>query len=274
MIALNCLAALAVLALHARRPHEQQGGTSAVMRQPQKITKALVLLLTMNSGCADAISFLALGQVLTAAMTGNTVFLGLALVGAKHFMPQVYLVAILSFMAGAAWAAFVVRGKRHVTGLNETVLTALWYEEAMLLIFAILAFAMPDLPADLFVFLLAFSMGVQGATARRLGVNGVPTTVITSTSTGLMEYLVWHPIEVREQRNQRGQSKPSTDFRPSIWLWASDIVLYAAGAAASGFLELRVGLRAIVLPLIIIGVVALWSRTALRHEKRIEHPDQ
>lgn len=244
------------------------------MRQPQKITKALVLLLTMNSGCADAISFLALGQVLTAAMTGNTVFLGLSLIGAKHFTPQVYLVSILSFMAGAAWGAFVVRKDRYVTGLNETVLRAMLWEGAMLLVFAILAFAVPGLPADLFVFLLAFSMGIQGATARRIGVNGIPTTVITSTSTGLMEYLVWHPIEVREQRRQREPLKSYTDFRPSIWLWASDIVLYAAGAAASGFLELRVGLRAILLPLIIIGLVALWSRAALRHEKRAERPDQ
>ena len=50
------------------------------LRAPTALKNALVLLLTAAAGYVDAVSYLALGRVFTANMTGNTVLLGLALV--------------------------------------------------------------------------------------------------------------------------------------------------------------------------------------------------
>jgi len=48
-----------------------------------KIRDLLLGALTVSSGAIDAISFLALGKVFSAFMTGNIAFLGLRLAGAS-----------------------------------------------------------------------------------------------------------------------------------------------------------------------------------------------
>ena len=49
----------------------------------------LLLCLTLVTGLVDAFSYLALGHILVANMTGNVVFLGFALAGAPGFFPGV-----------------------------------------------------------------------------------------------------------------------------------------------------------------------------------------
>src|SRR5256714_15048500 len=46
---------------------------------------ALMLLLTVLTGVVDAVSILSLGRVFVADMTGNVVFVGFALPGARGF---------------------------------------------------------------------------------------------------------------------------------------------------------------------------------------------
>src|ERR1700726_2141789 len=64
-----------------------------------KVRDLLLNALTISSGAVDAISFLALGKVFSAFMTGNVAFLGLRVAGA----PAPHLGSILSSMV-----AFVV----------------------------------------------------------------------------------------------------------------------------------------------------------------------
>jgi uncharacterized membrane protein YoaK (UPF0700 family) len=45
----------------------------------------VLVVLTVTTGLVDAVSVLGLGQVFTANMTGNVVFLGFAAVGAPGF---------------------------------------------------------------------------------------------------------------------------------------------------------------------------------------------
>src|SRR4030081_669512 len=63
----------------------------------------LLSVLTVSSGAVDAISFLALGKVFSAFMTGNIAFLGLRVAGAGA--PGA--VAILSSMAGFAVGVYL-----------------------------------------------------------------------------------------------------------------------------------------------------------------------
>src|SRR6202140_3705264 len=62
---------------------------------------ALLLVLTLVTGLVDAFSYLALGHVFVANMTGNVVFLGFALVGAPSFSIGASAVALASFWVGA-----------------------------------------------------------------------------------------------------------------------------------------------------------------------------
>ena len=58
-------------------------------------------LLTAVTGLVDATSYLGLGHVFTANMTGNVVFLGFALGGAPGFSVPTSLVALGAFVLGA-----------------------------------------------------------------------------------------------------------------------------------------------------------------------------
>src|SRR5467141_1433340 len=68
-----------------------------------KVRDLLLKALTVSSGAVDAISFLALGKVFTAFMTGNIAFLGLRVAGAAA--PGA--AAILASMAGFAVGVFL-----------------------------------------------------------------------------------------------------------------------------------------------------------------------
>src|SRR5437773_6117780 len=62
----------------------------------------LLLALTVVTGLVDAFSYLVLGHVFVANMTGNVVFLGFALAGASGFSISASLVALGAFGLGAA----------------------------------------------------------------------------------------------------------------------------------------------------------------------------
>src|ERR1700694_5742345 len=62
---------------------------------------ALLVVLTMVTGLVDAVSYLTLGHVFVANMTGNVVFLGFAVAGATDFSIPASVVAVGAFLVGA-----------------------------------------------------------------------------------------------------------------------------------------------------------------------------
>jgi len=65
---------------------------------------AILLAMTAVTGVVDAVSFLAMGHVFTANMTGNIVLLGFALAGAAGLSVSRSSVALIAFLAGAVGA--------------------------------------------------------------------------------------------------------------------------------------------------------------------------
>src|SRR6185295_17261301 len=61
----------------------------------------LLYLFTAVSGLVDAISYIALGHVFTANMTGNIVFLGFAAAGVPGLSALRSLTALTAFLLGA-----------------------------------------------------------------------------------------------------------------------------------------------------------------------------
>jgi uncharacterized membrane protein YoaK (UPF0700 family) len=84
----------------------------AATRQPGRLLLATLLVLTMVSGLVDAVSYLGLGHVFTANMTGNVVLLGFAAAGASGFSAPACLTSLGSFLVGAAAAGRIARQER------------------------------------------------------------------------------------------------------------------------------------------------------------------
>src|SRR5213082_913759 len=61
----------------------------------------LLVAMTLVTGLVDAFSYLALGHVFVANMTGNVVFLAFALAGAKGFSLPASILALAAFSLGA-----------------------------------------------------------------------------------------------------------------------------------------------------------------------------
>jgi uncharacterized membrane protein YoaK (UPF0700 family) len=61
----------------------------------------VLLVATAVTGVVDAVSFLALGHVFTANMTGNVVFLGFAFTGAPGLSIPYSSLSLLAFFVGA-----------------------------------------------------------------------------------------------------------------------------------------------------------------------------
>src|SRR6266704_2927022 len=74
----------------------------------------LLVAMTLVTGLVDAFSYLVLGHVFVANMTGNVVFLAFALAGAHGFSLPAVVVALAAFGAGAlAGGALGSRLGRH-----------------------------------------------------------------------------------------------------------------------------------------------------------------
>ena len=147
--------------------------------------RPLLLVLTVVTGLVDAVSYLELGHVFVANMTGNVVFLGFAVAGAQDFSISASLVAIAAFMVGA------LAGGRLGSSMAEY--RSQFFAIAILvklgLVGVALVVAITAVEGDLvrygLVVLLALAMGLQNATARFLAVPDLTTTVLTLTLTGL-----------------------------------------------------------------------------------------
>jgi uncharacterized membrane protein YoaK (UPF0700 family) len=156
----------------------------ASVRHP--LTQAL-LALTFTTGLVDAVSYLALGRVFTANMTGNIVLFGFGLAGSGGLPVLAPLVSLGSFLVGAGAGGVLVR--RLAEQHPALVARALGIEATLLAVAAVVAATTTIHPGDLsayvLIVLMAFAMGVRNATVRRIGVPDLTTTVLTMTLTGL-----------------------------------------------------------------------------------------
>jgi uncharacterized membrane protein YoaK (UPF0700 family) len=156
----------------------------ASVRHP--LTRALIAL-TFTTGLIDAVSYLALGHVFTANMTGNIVLLGFGIAGSGGLPVLAPIVSLVAFLLGAGIGGALVKrlAERH----PQLVTTALGIEVTLIAIAAIIAAATSvsagNAAAYLMIALMAFAMGVRNAAVRHIAVPDLTTTVLTMTLTGL-----------------------------------------------------------------------------------------
>ncbi|MGW2186627.1 YoaK family protein [Streptomyces sp. NPDC001719] len=147
---------------------------------------AALVLLTLVTGFVDAVSYLGLDHVFVANMTGNVVFLGFALAGARSLSAWASLLAFGTFMAGAWVVGHLGRRVPH-TGRLFAVVTAAHAALVTAALVVTVTAGHGTAPAKAaLIALLACGMGMQNAVVRALGVPDLTTTVLTRTVTGLI----------------------------------------------------------------------------------------
>jgi uncharacterized membrane protein YoaK (UPF0700 family) len=147
----------------------------------------LLVCLTVVTGLVDAFSYLSLGHVFVANMTGNVVFLGFALAGVGEISIVASLLAVLAFVIGAAvggrWAAGRAVHRGHLLAAATSVQAGLVLVASVIASTAGVASSAARLTL---IGSLAVAMGGQNAVVRRLAVPDLTTTVLTLTVTGLV----------------------------------------------------------------------------------------
>jgi uncharacterized membrane protein YoaK (UPF0700 family) len=231
----------------------------------------LILLLTWTAGCLDALSFLGLGHVFVANMTGNTVLFGLAI--AQGDWPDILrsLISMLGFSLGALGGTLLVERNYEQNGGRwlPQVLLALGIEAALLLVFALgwpLVNAKRTIHpvADMLLALSALAMGQQSAIALSLGVPGVSTTYITGTITTLMDSL-GRRIFVDTQKPRAVANRIDAQIErlkplrmAAVWL------TYIVAAICGGLSALHLAWLAPYLPLLAILAVLIGALAGLQ----------
>ena len=147
----------------------------------------LLVVLTIVTGLVDAVSYVTLGHVFVANMTGNVVFLGFAAAGAPGLSVASSLIALAAFVAGALVGGRIGARLGAHRGYSLRTSTAL---SAGLVAIAVVVAAVAGSDVSqgaryALIVALALAMGTQNAMARRLAIPDLTTTVLTLTVTGI-----------------------------------------------------------------------------------------
>jgi uncharacterized membrane protein YoaK (UPF0700 family) len=155
-----------------------------------RVTIIALIALTFSTGIIDAVSFISLGHVFTANMTGNIVLLGFAVGGATGVSAARSVASLLAFMAGALFGGMI--NVRHSGWTQMRLLKRAIVIEAVLLLIATCFAASAGTKGEIssgmaygLIVLMALAMGVRNAVVRKLAVPDLTTTVLTLTVTGI-----------------------------------------------------------------------------------------
>ncbi|QDL91100.1 DUF1275 domain-containing protein [Paroceanicella profunda] len=221
-----------------------------------------LLLLSATTGMIDAISVLGLGNVFTANMTGNVVFLGFAAAGESRFAPLSLAMALLAFLVGATLSGCLANRYRAQPPRRWLLFSALaetgpiWAAAASCFWAGDGGLVLRSGPEGglllAAIACLGFAMGFRNATIRRLGVADLTTTVLTLTLTGLA-----------------ADSSLAGGADPNLRRRIGAVVAMFAGAFIGAGLMRIAGL---VVPLLLAGLIVLGATLAIMRHPFLARP--
>jgi uncharacterized membrane protein YoaK (UPF0700 family) len=156
----------------------------------EKILPRALLGMTVVTGLVDAVSFLSLGRVFTANMTGNVVLLAFATARVPGLSIVRSLTALLAFLVGAVLGGRVM-ARASADSQIRFAAQAFRLEVAFLLAASFCSIGyrsdLPEHPFQPFalIALTALAMGTRNAAVRKLAIPDLTTTVLTLTITGI-----------------------------------------------------------------------------------------
>src|SRR3984893_1484590 len=181
-----------------KRPGRREMNTQTTSRDATNIVAPLtqdgalplaLMVLTVVTGLVDAISFLGLGRIFTANMTGNVVFLAFAVAGAPGLSIRRSLTSLIAFLIGAILGgrlavAMVASSRRRWLVTSAVAEAGLLFAAALVSVRIDIGSGTASSGVYGAIILTAVAMGLRNATVRRLAVPDMTTTVLTLTLTG------------------------------------------------------------------------------------------
>jgi uncharacterized membrane protein YoaK (UPF0700 family) len=156
----------------------------------EKVLPYALLGMTAVTGLVDAVSFLSLGRVFTANMTGNVVILAFATARVPGLSIARSLTALLSFLVGAIFGGRIM-ARAGADSQIRLAAQAFVLEVVFLLAASFCSIGYrSDLLENSFqpfalIALTAVAMGTRNAAVRKLAIPDLTTTVLTLTITGI-----------------------------------------------------------------------------------------
>jgi uncharacterized membrane protein YoaK (UPF0700 family) len=208
-----------------------------------------LLALSFAAGIIDATSYLGLGRVFTANMTGNTVLLGVALARGTGGDAARAATALAGFCMGAAFGVALTRTE----GSWPRRAAAAFAIEAALLAALLALWAVIGAHSSRYwlIAIAGAAMGAQSAAVRSSDVGGVNTTYMTGTLLNAIARLVL-----------RARAGPQPSEGPTLpgAAWAT----YAIGALGGAFAEKAWHSGAVAISLAIVCVVVVAAFRSAR----------
>ncbi|MGH2873419.1 MAG: YoaK family protein [Solirubrobacteraceae bacterium] len=220
-------------------------------------SEAWLLGLALAGGAVDAMSYLGLGKVFPANMTGNTVLLAVDLARGTGVEAARAAVALGGFCLGTALAVVAVpphrlwparaRGPLLLEACALTALLVAWVVLGLTVRYPLIAVA-------------GVAMGAQSVVVRASNVHGVNTTFITSTLVNAIARLV--------QRLRRTPASADDPSLPSI-TW----VTYGLGAVGGAFAVRAWQADSVAIPLAIVAAITIAAWLPRRAAGRLMTSD-
>ncbi|HYN16279.1 MAG TPA: YoaK family protein [Terriglobales bacterium] len=235
----------------------------------------MVVVLTWAASAVDAISYLGLGHVFTANMTGNAVLLGLAIGQGQGLAALRSIIALAGFVLGVALGAIILEKGPHHTDWPVAVTRAVLVEGIILGTFTVTWHLGLREGAILYalITLSAVAMGIQSAAIRHLKVPGIATTYITGTLTSMVaEFAIWlygfriSPLAVDPTGQSATLEVPATRRYHGARLQALVVLVYVLAALVGAFLQARHSRLVTLSPLVAVALVVLNASARHRRE--------
>jgi len=156
----------------------------------EKVIPYALLGMTAVTGLVDAVSFLSLGRVFTANMTGNVVILAFATARVPGLSIVRSLTALFAFLVGAILGGRIMAR----AGVDSQIRFAAQAFVLEVVFLSVASFCSIGYRSDLLehsfqpfalIALTALAMGTRNAAVRKLAIPDLTTTVLTLTITGI-----------------------------------------------------------------------------------------
>ncbi|WP_213772958.1 YoaK family protein [Bradyrhizobium sp. dw_78] len=224
-------------------------GQKTSVPETTRVAVRRVASLGSVAGYIDALGFIDLSGIYTAAMTGNTVQLGVTF--ARQEWPHFVLVAITlgSFFCGGLLSSFI---RRHLPRPALELLIM-----AGLILAAQIIRLSVENPVSIELPLLAVSMAMQGQTISRFGGMSIQTIVVTNNMLKCADALVGRYLPRRQET-----PTPVADFILPGCAWLTYVVGAAAAAFASAHFSLPFLIPIVILLLTTVDLVLSSTKEA------------